>query len=189
MFEYNSSDQSESELIGTSAATSVTPYFTSALLNGDIKYIGTRKGARQFFVINYTANQRSGSKISAIWHYRTERRRLDDGSINRYWRCTLCKGVTVLKIREGGGGQTSYALRYFKNKHNIELEENISKLSVSSLIFSTAVNLVGFTIASVATRGYKSLVSTVDVTRFRKALVIFIVMCNIAFLVVKSVYF
>lgn len=181
MSECDSSDQSEGELICTPAATPAIPCPASVLPNGDIEYVGTRKGARQFLVVDHTANQRSGSKISAIWHHGTERRRLDDGSMDRYWRCARCKSATVLKIREGGGGQTSYALRHLKNKHNIELEEDIAESSASSSIFSTATNLAGSTIASVATRGYKSLVSTVDVTRFRKALVMFIVICNIAF--------
>jgi hypothetical protein len=38
-----------------------------------------------------------------IWYHGSERRRLDDGSVERYWRCALCKGATILKIREGGG--------------------------------------------------------------------------------------
>jgi hypothetical protein len=187
MSEYDSSDQSEGEVSAT-PTTPATP-FPPISQNGDIEYVGSRKGPRQFLVVDHTANQRSGSKISMIWHHGNERRRLDDSSMERYWRCALCKGATILKIREGGGGQTSYALRHLKKKHNIEIEEDLPESSASSSIFNTAASFAGSTIASVATKGYKALVSTIDATRFRKALVMFIVMCNVAFLVVESEYF
>ncbi len=189
MSEYNSSDQSEAEVSAT-PATPATPC-PPISQDGDIEYVGSRKGPRQYLVVDHTANQRSGSKISTIWHHGNERRRLDDGSMDRYWRCGLCKGATILKVREGGGGQTSYALRHLKEKHHIEIDEDLPESNESSSIFNTAAatSFAGGTIASVATKGYKALVSTVDATRFRKALVMFIVMCSIAFYVVESEYF
>jgi hypothetical protein len=45
------------------------------------------------------------SKTSAIWHHSGERRRLDDHSMERYWRCAYCKGsATILKVAGGNGG-------------------------------------------------------------------------------------
>jgi hypothetical protein len=108
----------------------------------------------------------------------------------RYWRCAHYKVATVLKVREGGGGgQTSYAIRHLKNKHGITLEEDEVIIPISSpLIFVSVAGLTGTIIAHIATKGYKSLISTLDATRFRKALVMFFVMCNIAFNVVELSY-
>lgn len=49
-----------------------------------------KKGLREFLVVGHTANVRKNSKISAIWHHGGERRRLDDKSLHRYWRCAYC---------------------------------------------------------------------------------------------------
>jgi hypothetical protein len=59
----------------------------------------------------------------------------------------------------------------------------------SLLIFASVVDLIGSIIASVVIKGYKALVSTLNVNRFRKALIMFFIMCNIAFYVVKSFYY
>jgi hypothetical protein len=59
-------------------------YSSAIAPDGDIERIGTPKDVQQFLMIDHTANQRSGSKISAIWHHGVERRRLDDGSMDRY---------------------------------------------------------------------------------------------------------
>jgi hypothetical protein len=50
------------------------------------KRIVSRNGVREFLVIEYAANVRKNTKISAIWHHGGERRRLDDHSMERYWR-------------------------------------------------------------------------------------------------------
>jgi hypothetical protein len=168
------SDQSGNEISEVSS-TPGPPGPPSRPQNGVIKRLHTRGGVRQFLVVDHSANLRCGSKISAIWDYGGERRRLDDNSIARYWRCAHCKVATVLKVREGGG-QTSYAIRHLKNKHGITLEEDKVVVPISSpSIFASVADLAGTTIAHVATKGYKSLVSTLDATRFRKALVMFFV--------------
>jgi hypothetical protein len=60
--------------------------------------------------VDHTANLRKNSKISPIWEHGGERRRFDDNSMARYWRCAYCKGTaTVLKV-DGNGGQTTHAL-------------------------------------------------------------------------------
>jgi hypothetical protein len=33
-----------------------------------------------------------------IWYYGSEHRRLNDSSVEYYWRCALCKGAKILKI-------------------------------------------------------------------------------------------
>jgi hypothetical protein len=76
----------------------------------------TKKGLREFLVVDHTANVRKNSKISAIWHHGGERRRLDDKSLHRYWRCAYCIGsATVLKVDGNCGGQTTYALAQLRN--------------------------------------------------------------------------
>ena len=45
----------------------------------------------QFLIVNHTANQRNGSEVSKIWFHGGERRRIDNGSNDRYWRCGHCK--------------------------------------------------------------------------------------------------
>jgi hypothetical protein len=64
----------------------------------------SRDGVREFLVVEHTANVRKNTKISAIWHHGGERRRLDDHSMERYWRCAYCKGsATILKVAGGNG--------------------------------------------------------------------------------------
>jgi hypothetical protein len=91
--------------------------------------------------------------ISSIWRHGGERRRLDDNSISRYWRCRHCKGATVLKVAETGGGQTSYATRHLRNKHHINIKEDEAVVPPSPSLFSGVVNLAGTTVASIATKG------------------------------------
>src|SRR6266480_1830029 len=42
----------------------------------------------QFLMINHTANQRNRSEISKIRFRGGERRRIDNGSNSRFWRCS-----------------------------------------------------------------------------------------------------
>jgi hypothetical protein len=157
-----------------------------------IERIVNNRGLRTFLVVDYTANLRKNSKISAIWHHGGERRRLDDNSMTRYWRCHHCIGsATVLKI-DGNGGQTTYALLHLKNKHNIDcraddeaVPSNIAGFSATASAGASAVA----TVASKAVREAYGLVTTYDAAKFRQALIMFIVMCNIAFSVVESPYF
>src|SRR5271155_4423906 len=57
----------------------------------------------QFLIVNHTANQRNGSEVSKIWLHGGERHRIDNGSNDRYWRCSHCKHKRDLKISEAGG--------------------------------------------------------------------------------------
>jgi hypothetical protein len=157
--------------------------------SGSIERLGTRRGARQCLVVDHSANQRLGAVISSIWRHGGERRRLDDSSMSRYWRCGHCKGATVLKVAETEGGQTSYATRHLRNKHHININEDEAVISPSPLLFSGVIDLTGTTVTSIVTKGYKALVSTVNIQRFRNALVIFFIIYNIIFSIFESLYY
>ena len=75
----------------------------------------------QFLIVDHTANIMAGVKVSGIWHHGGERRRTDDGSWDRYWRCGQCMKRKLFKISEHAGGATSYAVRHLRNKHNVDV--------------------------------------------------------------------
>jgi hypothetical protein len=153
----------------------------------------SRNGIREFLVVEHISNVRKNSKISAIWHHGGERRRLNNHSIERYWRCAYCKGsATILKVAGGNGGQTAYALAYLKNKHRIDynvddkaLLSSIANFQVTASAGASAV----ITVASKAIREAYRLMTTFDAAKFRQALIMFIIICNIAFSMVESLYF
>jgi hypothetical protein len=147
-----------------------------------------KRGLQEFLVVDHTANLRKNTKISAIWHHGGERRRLDDDSMARYWRCSYCTGrATVLKV-DGNGGQTTYALTHLKNKHNIDCKADDSVIPSAMATVSAGASIAA-TIATKAVREAYGLVTQFDAAKFRQALIMFIVMCNIAFSVVESQYF
>ena len=100
------SDQSGDEISEISEISSapITPGPSSIPQDGAFERLHTRNGTRQFLVVDHSANHRSGSKTSAIWDHGGERRRLDDNSMGRYWRCAHCTVATILKVKEGGEG-------------------------------------------------------------------------------------
>jgi hypothetical protein len=95
----------------------------------------------------------------------------------------------VLKVAEIEGGQTSYATRHLRNKHYINIKDDEPVVPPSLSLFSDVVGLASTTVASIATKGYKALVLTIDIQRFRNALVMFFVMCNIVFTIIESPYY
>ena len=66
----------------------------------------TYKHGQQFLIVDHTANQRNGSEISKLWQHGGERRRVDDGTMDRYWRCGHCNNKRILKCPETGKGAT-----------------------------------------------------------------------------------
>ena len=87
--------------------------------------------SQQFVIVDHTANIRNGSEVSKIWRHSFERRRVDDGTFDtRYWRCGHCQHKKILKCAEGGGGTTSYAIRYLLNRHFIDLNTDDQALPV-----------------------------------------------------------
>ena len=95
----------------------------------------------QFIVVDHTANLIPGAKVSGIWHHGGERRRTDNGSFDRYWRCGYCKGRKLFKVAEHVGGATSYAIRHLRNKHNVDVkgDEVAIPLQPPSLFSSVAI--------------------------------------------------
>jgi hypothetical protein len=77
----------------------------------------TYKHGQRFLIVDHTANQRNRSEISKIWQHGGERRRVDDGTMDRYWRCGHCNNKTILKCPETGRGATNYPIRHLKNRH------------------------------------------------------------------------
>jgi hypothetical protein len=84
-------------------------------------------------------------------------------------------------------------LRYLREKHDIEIEEDLPESSTSSSIFSTTSTAIKNTVdtaaANIAIKSYKAFVSTVNITYFCKTLIMFIVIYSIAFYVVEFKYF
>src|SRR2546429_4403475 len=75
------------------------------------------KHGQQFLIVGHTADQRNGPEVSKIWQHGGERRRVDDGTMDRYWRCCHCKNKRILKCPERGRGATSYPICHPKNRH------------------------------------------------------------------------
>jgi hypothetical protein len=69
----------------------------------------------------------------------------------------------VLKVAETGGGQISYATRHLKNKYYINIKEDEAVISPSPLLFLGIIDLIGTTVASIVTKGYKAFISTVNI--------------------------
>ena len=57
----------------------------------------TYKDGQQFMIVDHTANQRNGSEVSKIWQHGGERRRVDDGTMDRHLRCGHCDNKRTLK--------------------------------------------------------------------------------------------
>jgi hypothetical protein len=95
----------------------------------------------------------------------------------------------VLKVAEIGEGQTSYATRHLKNKYHINIKEDKAVISPSPLLFSGVIDLIDTTVISIVIKGYKALFLTVNIQRFRNALIIFFIIYNIAFSIIESFYY
>jgi hypothetical protein len=95
----------------------------------------------------------------------------------------------VLKVAETEGGQTSYATRHLKNKHHINIKEDEAVIPPSPSLFLGVIDLAGTIVASIIIKGYKALVLTVNIQRFRNALVIFFIIYNIVFSIIESLYY
>ena len=181
----SSSDESSTEqAIPPSSAIPSKERYTARVIG--------RRGLREFLVVDHTANQRKNSKISLIWEHGGERRRLDDKSMARYWRCAYCKGsATVLKV-DGNEGQTTHAWAHLKNRHQIDCNPDNSAIptGIASLQATVAAGAAAITtVASKTAREAYGLVTMFDAASFRRSLIQFIVMCSIAFSVVESPYF
>jgi hypothetical protein len=126
------------------------------------------RGSRgeQFLIVNHTANQRNGSEVSKIWFHGGERRRMDNRSNDRYWRCSHCKYKRYLKISEARGGATSHAVRHLKNYHYLNLDADEQAIPVRPISLfnnvATAAAAVVTTGLSLLWRGSRSAAYVVD---------------------------
>ena len=143
--------------------------------------------------MDYTTNLISGAKVSGIWHQGGERRRTDNGSFDRYWRCGYCKGRKLFKVAEHVGGATSYAIRHLRNKHNVDVKGDEVAIplqppslfsSVTTAATAAVASGVGQAVRSTA-KTAKSLITTLDMERFRYLLIRWIVLMNICLIVVE----
>jgi hypothetical protein len=62
-------------------------------------------------------------------------------------------------------------------------------IPLSPSLFSGIIDLADATVASIAVKGYKALVLTINTQRFRNALIIFFIIYNIAFSIIESLYY
>jgi hypothetical protein len=147
----------------------------------------TYKHGQQFLIVDHTANQRNGSEISRIWQHGGERRRVDDGSMDRYWRCGHCNNKRILKCPKTGRGATSYPIRHLKNRHFIDLTADHQALPLQpTSFFGTVAGAAASAAASAVTQTAGKLISTMNMDRFRYLLIRWIVIMNIALVCVKA---
>jgi hypothetical protein len=95
-----SSDYDSDESTG-SAAFQPSAIIPASPVSNDPTFELSRNGTR-FLIVDHTANQRHGSKASGIWLHGGERRRCENGSMDRYWRCGHCTIQKTLKVPETG---------------------------------------------------------------------------------------
>ena len=61
--------------------------------------------------------------------------RVDDGTMDQYWRCGYCSNKRILKCPETGRGATSYPIRHLKNRHFIDLNADHQALPLQLISF------------------------------------------------------
>jgi DNA-directed RNA polymerase subunit RPC12/RpoP len=128
----------------------------------------TYKHCMPFMIVDHTANQRNGSEISKIWQHGGGRRRVDDGSMDRYWRCGHCKSKRILKCPETGKGATSYPIRHLKNRHLIDLNADHQALPLQpTSFFGTVAGAAASAATAAVTQTAGKLISTMNMDRFR----------------------
>ena len=107
-------------------------------------------------VVDHTANQRNGLEVSKIWQQGGECCRVDDGIMDRYWRCSYCGDKRILKCPETGRGPTSYPICHLKNRHFIDLNADHQALLLQLTSFGTVAGAVAGAAASAATTAVPS---------------------------------
>jgi hypothetical protein len=137
---------------------------------------------QQFAIVDHTANIRNGSEVSKIWSYGFERRRVDDGTFDRYWRCGHCPHKKILKCVEGGGKKTSYPIRYLRNRYFIDLNTDNQALPVQQTLFFRAVTGVA---TAVVIKTASTLILIININRFRYLLIRWIIIMNISFVCIE----
>jgi hypothetical protein len=70
--------------------------------------------------VDHTANL-IPVKVSGIWRHGGERRRTDNGSFDRCWRYGNYEERKLFKVAEYVGGVIGHAVRYLRNRHNVDV--------------------------------------------------------------------
>src|SRR3954454_1084391 len=137
-------------------------------------------------IVDHTAHQRNGSEISKIWQHDGERRRVDDGTMDRYWRCGHCNNKRILKCPETGRGATGYPIRHLKSRHFIDLNADHQALPLQPTSFGTVAGAAASAATAAVTQTAGKLISTMNMDRFRYLLIRWIVVMNIALVCVEA---
>jgi hypothetical protein len=66
----------------------------------------------KYIKVDQSANLRAGSVSSKIWLHGDEYRSLDDGLLNKHWRCRHCKGNKLFKVSGASNTNISHVLRH-----------------------------------------------------------------------------
>jgi hypothetical protein len=99
--------------------------------------------------------------------------------------------VPLLKV-DGNGGQTTHALLHLKNKHNIDCKADDEAVPFNIAGFSATASAGALAIATVISKAVREayrLMTIYDAAKFRQALIMFIIIYNITFSVIESLYF
>jgi hypothetical protein len=131
---------------------------------------------RHWSRIDHAPNRKMGSKVSRIWELGDEYIALNDPNLHS-WRCQLCSGNSLISLPRNGTA-TAPALRHLRTKHRILLEDDgdSSGLNGSSI---TADDDTPSTVIS-------SLVTKVNIDRFRHHLLRWIVRRQLPFNIVED---
>jgi hypothetical protein len=89
-------------------------------------------------IADHTANQRNGSGVSKIWQHGGERRRVDDGTMDRYWRCGHCNNKRILKCPETGRGAT-FNSKVSGKVNALQQQGRNSYITQSNILYYTAL--------------------------------------------------
>jgi len=134
-----------------------------------------RIDGKTWFLVEHPGNIRRNSPRSRIWEHGGEYVDIQDPDGPHYWICDHCDSIIKL-----ARSQTRFNIsRHLRNIHKIETKREISEIEEEEQ-----------DITQVAQTGtFKTLVTTVDVNRFRRLLVRWIVQSQTPFSAVKSVQF
>jgi hypothetical protein len=132
-------------------------------------------------LLEQAANIRRGSPISPIWEHGAEYFDITEPKKPHRWICNYCNGSVTLQLTQS----TSNASRHLKRAHSLILKRQISEVA------SDEVSEASF---SASDRGevrrikeFRALVTPVNIDRIRRALVRWIVQCQIPFRYLMSI--
>jgi hypothetical protein len=171
------------------AALSVINLQPDSPVNSPVNALPSRRCLERFIdgktwqLLEQQANIRRGSPISPIWQHGVEYFDIDEPEKPHRWICNYCDGSVTLQLTQS----TSNASRHLKRAHLLVLKRQISEVA------SDEVSEGSF---SASDRGkvrrineFRALVTPVNIDRVRRALIRWIVQCQIPFRGVSNKYF